>query len=85
MSVSKTLDKYFIIFLHNNLFSADFNAIYIGPKSGKDKTVPLIVMPHGGPHSVFGNYLFLEETMYLSHGRYNLSTEIPALKFFSNI
>ncbi|XP_056638015.1 acylamino-acid-releasing enzyme-like [Diorhabda sublineata] len=46
----------------------DFNAIYIGPKSGNDKSVPLIVWPHGGPHSVFGTYLFLEEVMYLNHG-----------------
>lgn len=46
----------------------DFNAIYIGPKCGKSKSVPLIVWPHGGPHSVFGTYLFLEEVMYLSHG-----------------
>ncbi|CAG9830078.1 unnamed protein product [Diabrotica balteata] len=46
----------------------DFNAIYIGPKSGSNHSVPLIVWPHGGPHSVFGNYLFLEEAMYLLHG-----------------
>lgn len=33
---------------------------------GSDKSVPLILWPHGGPHSAFGNYLFLEETLFLS-------------------
>ncbi|CAG9862113.1 unnamed protein product [Phyllotreta striolata] len=46
----------------------DFNAIYIGPKSGDNKSVPLLVCPHGGPHSAYANFLYLEETMYLTHG-----------------
>ncbi|KAG5879727.1 hypothetical protein JTB14_023041 [Gonioctena quinquepunctata] len=29
----------------------DFNAIYLGPSKGDEKSVPLIVWPHGGPHS----------------------------------
>lgn len=45
-----------------------FNAIYLGPEKGADKTVPLIVWPHGGPHSAYGNYLFLEEAVFLSFG-----------------
>lgn len=28
------------------------SSIYVGPKSGEDKSVPLVVFPHGGPHSV---------------------------------
>ncbi|XP_023024331.2 acylamino-acid-releasing enzyme [Leptinotarsa decemlineata] len=45
-----------------------FNAIYLGPKSGNDKSVPLIVWPHGGPHSAFANNLFLESALFLSFG-----------------
>ncbi|XP_043497598.1 acylamino-acid-releasing enzyme-like isoform X1 [Polistes fuscatus] len=32
-----------------------FNFTYFGPKGGKDKSIPLIVVPHGGPHSNFVN------------------------------
>ncbi|XP_034230379.1 acylamino-acid-releasing enzyme-like isoform X2 [Thrips palmi] len=31
----------------------DFNAIYIGPQGKPNGSVPLIVFPHGGPHSCF--------------------------------
>ncbi|XP_015187684.1 PREDICTED: acylamino-acid-releasing enzyme-like isoform X2 [Polistes dominula] len=32
-----------------------FNFTYFGPKDGKEKSIPLIVAPHGGPHSNFVN------------------------------
>lgn len=51
--------------------SEPFNAIYIGPKTGDEKSVPLAVWPHGGPHSAFANNLFLEGAMFLSFGKYN--------------
>ncbi len=42
------------------LFSSDpsfedvkFSSVYIGPEVGESGSVPLIVWPHGGPHSVF--------------------------------
>ncbi|KAG5334733.1 ACPH enzyme, partial [Acromyrmex charruanus] len=37
-----------------------FNYIYFGPKSGKDQSVPFVVIPHGGPHSNFVNVFSLE-------------------------
>lgn len=45
-----------------------FNAIYLGPKSDNEKKVPLIVWPHGGPHSAFANYFFLGAAFFLSQG-----------------
>ncbi|XP_049824230.1 acylamino-acid-releasing enzyme-like isoform X2 [Aethina tumida] len=44
----------------------EFNAIYIGPSEGKDASVPLIVWPHGGPHSAFANTFMMEAAMFLS-------------------
>jgi len=32
--------------------SVRFNSIYIGPTTGDAGKIPLIVWPHGGPHSV---------------------------------
>lgn len=49
-------------------FLGDFNAIYVGPKSGDAKEVPLIVWPHGGPHSAFANFFFLEQAVFLALG-----------------
>lgn len=37
-----------------------FNYIYFGPKSGKARSVPFIVLPHGGPHSNYANVFSLE-------------------------
>ncbi|CAH0554422.1 unnamed protein product [Brassicogethes aeneus] len=48
-----------------NEYSAPFNAIYIGPKSAPERSVPLIVWPHGGPHSAFANYLMMEAALFL--------------------
>lgn len=40
----------------------------MGPKTGAEHEYPLIVWPHGGPHSVFANNLSLEESLFLSLG-----------------
>ncbi|TGZ46657.1 acylamino-acid-releasing enzyme isoform X1 [Temnothorax longispinosus] len=45
-----------------------FNYIYFGPKSGKDQSVPFIVIPHGGPHSNFANTFSLESSFLISAG-----------------
>lgn len=45
-----------------------FSAIYVGPDSGTDKSVPLIVYPHGGPHSAFANNFSLDISFCLSNG-----------------
>lgn len=33
----------------------NFTAIYIGPKSAEDASIPLVIFPHGGPHSASVN------------------------------
>ncbi|XP_074102396.1 acylamino-acid-releasing enzyme isoform X1 [Cotesia typhae] len=49
---------------NNNEEVRDFNYIYFGPKTGADKSCPLIVVPHGGPHSAFANIFSLEASLY---------------------
>ncbi|KAH1012228.1 hypothetical protein HUJ05_011421 [Dendroctonus ponderosae] len=39
-----------------------------GSTAGDDQKVPLIVWPHGGPHSAFANYFILEAALFLSLG-----------------
>lgn len=46
-----------------------FSAIYVGPKSGSEKEVPLILWPHGGPHGAFANNMALETSLFLSNGK----------------
>lgn len=41
-----------------------FNFIYLGPKTGKDKSVPLIIVPHGGPHSNFANVFSVDCSLF---------------------
>lgn len=41
----------------------DFNFTYFGPKSGGSKSVPLIISPHGGPHSNYANIFYLESSL----------------------
>lgn len=54
---------------HNSQETVDsFSAIYVGPKTGKESEFPLIVWPHGGPHSAFSNLLFLELSLFNSLG-----------------
>lgn len=45
-----------------------FNFIYFGPKNGKDKSVPLIVVPHGGPHSNYVNVFSLDYSFFVLAG-----------------
>ncbi|KAF5307909.1 hypothetical protein FQR65_LT06476 [Abscondita terminalis] len=45
-----------------------FTAMYVGPKHGKDNETPLIVWPHGGPHSSYSNNMFLELSLFNSFG-----------------
>ncbi|XP_041978273.1 acylamino-acid-releasing enzyme-like isoform X2 [Aricia agestis] len=51
---------------HEHKASSDdvksFTSIYMGPSSGTN--YPLIVWPHGGPHSAFSNTYFLEAAFY---------------------
>jgi hypothetical protein len=44
--------------------SESFNAIYFGPESAEDHEVPLIVWPHGGPHSAFTDYFKIEAALF---------------------
>lgn len=41
-----------------------FNFTYLGPKEGKDKSVPLIIVPHGGPHANFANVFSLDYSLF---------------------
>ncbi|XP_043598877.1 acylamino-acid-releasing enzyme-like isoform X3 [Bombus pyrosoma] len=45
-----------------------FNFIYFGPKSGNDKSVPLIIIPHGGPHSNYANLFVLDYFLLVLSG-----------------
>ncbi|KDR18399.1 acylamino-acid-releasing enzyme-like isoform X2 [Zootermopsis nevadensis] len=45
-----------------------FSAIYFGPESAKDHDVPFIVMPHGGPHSVYTDYFKIEAAFFAQLG-----------------
>lgn len=58
-----------IIFLFPACFSDTFSAIYIGPKTGEKHKVPLIVWPHGGPHSAFANNMSLESSLFGASGK----------------
>lgn len=48
--------------------AASFSAIYLGPKCGQAKQTPLVVWPHGGPHSAFANSFALEPSVLVSLG-----------------
>ncbi|KAI4460707.1 serine peptidase s9 family member [Holotrichia oblita] len=45
-----------------------FTIIYIGPQTETKASVPLIVWPHGGPHSFSTNNLSLEAALFLKLG-----------------
>ncbi|XP_076752190.1 acylamino-acid-releasing enzyme isoform X2 [Xylocopa sonorina] len=45
-----------------------FNFIYFGPKSGNDKSVPLIITPHGGPHFNYANSFVLDYCFFVLSG-----------------
>ncbi|KAG7210903.1 hypothetical protein KM043_016281 [Ampulex compressa] len=40
----------------------NFNFTYFGPKTGESKSVPFVVVPHGGPHSNFVNAFSFDYT-----------------------
>ncbi|XP_063974905.1 acylamino-acid-releasing enzyme-like isoform X2 [Diachasmimorpha longicaudata] len=43
----------------------DFNFTYLGPKGGEERSIPLIIAPHGGPHSNYAN-IFGQESALLA-------------------
>lgn len=45
-------------------------SFYIGPKNKENNTVPLIVMPHGGPHAVTVDAFVDELTIFLRQGKF---------------
>ena len=45
-----------------------FNFIYFGPKSGADKSIPLVVVMHGGPHSNYVNLFSLDYYLLVLSG-----------------
>ena len=45
-----------------------FNFIYFGPKSGADKSIPLVVVIHGGPHSNYVNLFSLDYYLLVLSG-----------------
>ncbi|XP_031836700.1 acylamino-acid-releasing enzyme [Nomia melanderi] len=45
-----------------------FNFIYFGPKSGDNKSVPLIIAAHGGPHSNYANQFALDYYLFVLSG-----------------
>lgn len=49
----ENFDFFFVGFERNVCVTGNFNAIYYGPTERQSKSVPLIVWPHGGPHSMF--------------------------------
>ncbi len=55
---------------HPDLAYSDvkFNSIYIGPTEGEVGKVPLIVWPHGGPHSVTLATFYRELTFFNALG-----------------
>ena len=47
----------------------EFSGIYVGPKSGgAPRSVPLILWPHGGPHSAVPTVFFNEVHYFASMG-----------------
>jgi Dipeptidyl aminopeptidases/acylaminoacyl-peptidases len=49
--------------------SESFNAIYFGPEAPEDHVVPVIVNPHGGPHSVLTDSFSVEKALFASLGK----------------
>ena len=65
MSVSKFYHICLPIAIH--AFLETFSAIYLAPV--QNAAMPLIVVPHGGPHTAFANGFALETSFYLSLGK----------------
>lgn len=64
---------YTTFFLNYNnskcIITESFNFTYFGPKGGIDGSVPLIVAPHGGPHSNFTNSFSLDYSLFALIGK----------------
>ncbi|CAK9801993.1 Acylamino-acid-releasing enzyme [Anthophora plagiata] len=45
-----------------------FNFIYFGPKNGDEKSVPLVIVPHGGPHVNYANLFILDYFLFVLSG-----------------
>ncbi|CAH0380728.1 unnamed protein product [Bemisia tabaci] len=50
-SPSNLVVKYMSLTAPNSEEVNSFSAIYFGPESGEPQSVPLVVVPHGGPHA----------------------------------
>lgn len=79
-----------MIFLSNKLFSylisEDFNFIYYGKKEGPEKSMPLIVSAHGGPHATFSNLFDVKATLFALLGSTNFNFYILIIKnYLKNI
>lgn len=57
------------VFLKLQIISESFNFTYFGPKGGIDESVPLIVAPHGGPHSNFTNSFSFDYSLFALIGK----------------
>lgn len=55
--------------LHFCAILEHFNFIYFGPKSGADKSIPLVVVIHGGPHSNYVNLFSLDYYLLVLSGK----------------
>lgn len=67
--------KYFQLNIRNFLIILEhFNYIYFGPKNGEDKSVPLVIVPHGGPHSNYANAFTLDYALFVLSGKYFMET-----------
>lgn len=47
----------------------EYNAIYYGPTEGKEHSVPLIVWPHGGPHTSYVDSYSGVKQFFISAGK----------------
>ncbi|XP_078036139.1 acylamino-acid-releasing enzyme isoform X1 [Augochlora pura] len=52
----------------NNDDVKHFNYIYFGPKGGDNKSVPLIIALHGGPHMNYANQFVLDYSLFVLSG-----------------
>ncbi len=68
-SVQQNPDEFEIKKIHGK---ATVPSIYIGPKRQENGTVPLIVMPHGGPHAVTVDAFVDELSLILRQGNNSL-------------
>jgi hypothetical protein len=55
--------------MHKYCVSGSFNAIYFGPEAAEDHVVPVIVNPHGGPHSVLTDSFSMEKALFATLGK----------------